>query len=345
MVFNRRGNIIVGGNGQGKTTILEAVRYMSSARSFREYQDRNLISLGKDGFVIEGEYESTRVPSERIRIEYSADGGKHVFLNGRELRRISELVGRLKSVVYHNGSREIIKGGPSERRRFCDSLLVQTDRIYLVHLIKYKELLKKRNLLLQERDQPGNHGLAIDAIDEQMIEPAFYIMSRRESVLSELAGMVSGVLLPTASEEISIDYRPSGRSEKFETTPAGVRNMFKNNRHRDIETRFTNFGPHRDNFIIKSGRIDLRIHGSEGETKTAILAMKSAEYKYIEKNTDESPILIVDDREADFESGRLERLDSWVASSGGQYFTVSYSEDISSDKASVFIMKDGLASR
>jgi len=341
MVFNRRGNIFVGGNGQGKPTLLEAIRYLSTARSFREHYDRNLVSFGADGFVIEGEYESARMPSERIRIECRSDGGKRVFLNGRELRRISELVGRLKSVVYHNGSREIIKGGPGERRRFCDSLLVQTDRIYLAHLIKYKELLKRRNLLLQEKHLEEDTGFSIDAIDEQMTEPAFYIMSRRKHVLSELSGMVSGVLLPVSSPELTFDYCPSGRFDDLELTPTGIRAMLRKYRTRDIEVGFTNFGPHRDNFISKSGGIDLRIYGSEGEIKTTVLAMKSAEYRYMEKNTGETPVLILDDREADFESSRLEQLDLWVNTSGGQYFTVSYSNSMNTDTTTIFILNDG----
>jgi len=189
--FSKRGNVFVGGNGEGKTSILEALTYLSLARSYREYQPRNLVKFNTDRFLLEAEYESFRIPAERIRIEMSKKGIKRVYLNGQELKRISELVGRLKTVIYFGGSSGIIKGGPEERRRFLDSLLVQTDKMYLSQLIKYKELLKRRNSVLQDNsEKPEFIRISVSALEEQMLEPAFYIMSRRESLLEELSNLI-----------------------------------------------------------------------------------------------------------------------------------------------------------
>ncbi len=276
--------IIIGPNGSGKTNILEAVSFISAARSFRVEDKKNLIADGADFCTIklqDNEAIISRIP--RTIATFKIKGVK---------KRIYDFVGRLPSVVFNPESLQIINGSPSERRRFMDSLLAQTSTDYFKALIDYKKILVRRNKVLQAIADYQADENQLDFWDEEMAAAASIIIQEREALATFLRESFPRLYLKIAKKKdlVELAYRSQIEGE--------VLTKIRQKRPIEIHARTTIFGPHRDDleFLINSHQASN--YASRGEIRSMILALKLAELKFIDKMKSEEaaiPTLLLDD--------------------------------------------------
>ncbi len=302
MEFDKRTNILYGDNAQGKTNILEAVYVSGTSKSQKSSKDREMIRFGMEESHIKTILLKKDIPY-RIDMHLKKNRPKGIAVNGIPIKKASELFGIVNLVSFSPEDLSIIKHGPQERRRFLDLELCQLDRLYVYHLVNYNKVLCQRNQLL--KDLPFRHELmdTLDIWDMQLAEYGSKLIVRRDEFLSsldELVGIFHG-RLSGEKEELHIRYEPSCQAEE-------LLDILKRNREREIKLKTTNTGPHRDDISFYIGEIDLRKYGSQGQQRTAALALKLAEIEIVKKLTKDTPVLLLDDVLSELDSKRQNHL-------------------------------------
>ena len=302
MEFDKRTNILYGDNAQGKTNILEAVYVSGTSKSQKSSKDREMIRFGMEESHIKTILLKKDIPY-RIDMHLKKNRPKGIAVNGIPIKKASELFGIVNLVAFSPEDLNIIKHGPQERRRFLDLELCQLDRLYVYHLVNYNKALNQRNQLLKDLSSRQDLMDTLDIWDMQLAEYGSKLIMRREEFLTSLDelvvtfhGRVSG-----EKEELHIRYEPSCRSEEILT-------QLGKNRERDCKLKTTNVGPHRDDISFYIGEIDLRKYGSQGQQRTAALALKLAEIEIVKKLTKDTPVLLLDDVLSELDSKRQNHL-------------------------------------
>jgi len=321
--------LLVGGNAQGKTTLLEAIYFLSTFTSFHASSDRQLINftLPEEGITvgrIVGEFTrrdgSHRIEVRLIRENNIANGSsrfrKEVLLEGVK-RRLSEVVGRFNAVMFLPQMARIIEEGPSERRRYLDMLISQVSPQYVQHLSDYGATLSQRNALLKQLGEVGGDPDQLAVWDGMLARHAAFIMAERIRTIREVEEEAKRIHydLTHGREVLRLDYQPayeplsvpdgqlrlpvsavadrSGFSmEEIET---GMISALKELQREEIARGVTTIGPHRDELRLLSNQIDLGDYGSRGQGRTALLAMKLAEVNWLHQRTGEWPVLLLDE--------------------------------------------------
>ena len=198
-------NCFVGDNGAGKTNILDAVHYLSMAKSMHTLTDAQSVRHGEDGFVVDGRFTRDDSRPEQVVCSYTRRGGKTLKRNGKEYDRLSEHVGTVPLVVVSPSDTALISDSAEERRRFLNAFLSTIDRQYLAALIRYNAVLAERNRLLKM--QPDEVMLSI--YDAQLAEQGEKIHARREEVVTALQPLVADYyrILSEDREQVELDYK------------------------------------------------------------------------------------------------------------------------------------------
>ena len=287
--FDSSTNIFYGDNAQGKTNILESIYLCGTTKSHRGTKDRDLIKFGEEESHIEAVVEKNEVPF-KIDIHLKKNSPKGIAINKMPIRRASELFGIINIVFFSPEDLNIIKNGPSERRRFIDLELAQLDKVYLSDLSNYNRIVNQRNKLLKDSYNRQEILETLDVWDMQLAHYGKKIIDRRNLFiyqLSEIAGKVHERL--TGEKEIlNISYEPSNGNMDLEQA-------IKNNRERDIRMKSTSVGPHRDDICFMTDEVDIRKFGSQGQQRTAALSLKLSEIELVKQVTKDTPILLLDD--------------------------------------------------
>jgi len=294
--------ILQGDNGQGKTNILEAIYLLSTGRSHRTNRELDMISYSSPW---------TRVRAENIQADgkhtvdmvISRGQKKRILVNGLAISRISEILGQLNSVIFSPEDLDLIKEGPSKRRRFMDIELSQVSKKYFYALNEYNKVLEQRNSLLKD-----NQKSALDVWDTMLAEKAVPIIKARRDFCMRLAPIAkeNHKYLSSGKEELSCIYK-DGTNEREDILEAVLENLEKN-RENDLKRCFTTSGPHKDDIIIKLGETDLRYFGSQGQQRTATLALKLSELEMMREDLGEYPVLLLDDVLSELDTRRQQML-------------------------------------
>lgn len=293
-------NILIGTNGSGKTTVLEAVHVLSISRSFRTHNDRNLIQKEADHFFVEGTQTHDN-QNKSFKIGYSRNGQKRVFIDGRQLGGLRELLGQLPLVVLSPEDIVLIQGGYIERRSYIDRILSVTNGRYLSELFEYRHILKQRNAAIKTSD--GNQSL-VQIWNETFAERMINIWRMRDDFINEFVDYFRDVweehgLSMTAS--IHYENGQLGTKEKIMMRLSDCWND-------DLRMQRSNVGPHRDKIIFRLRGKDARYFGSMGEQKLLLASLKLAEARYLHEKIGTSPILLLDDLFATLDSSRAKQL-------------------------------------
>jgi DNA replication and repair protein RecF len=309
--FNDRRNVILGANAQGKTNILDAVHMLGVGRSHRERRDANLVKFGEDYYRIEGVFDHIGVRTT-IEIAYSAEG-KRIRVNGKEARG-ADLIGLAAVVITSPDDIDLVKGGPVFRRRFLDIAVSQTSREYLRALQRYVRALAQRNVLLKDaRDRGGKPDTAV--WDKALVEAGAVVVAYRVSFLRDLVPRVESDFNSISGGEVSVDmvYEPrgyrvragdGGREAAVTAIAAGLGEGLGRSREAEAARGYSLIGPHVDDFSLVCDGLDLRLFGSEGEQRTAVLALRCAEAGAIEDKLGKAPIVLLDDVFAELDDSR-----------------------------------------
>ena len=293
----KKTTILVGPNGVGKSNILEAISVLSSCRSFREEDKRNLVSNGKDFGRVKGDELEVFIQKNPSLLLKAKDKG--VF------KKRSLFIGLLKSVVFSPETMMLATGTPRVRRRFLDMMISQRDQQYLGALIAYEKIRAQRNSLLQRiKERQADEG-ELSFWDEGLIlEGNVVIQKRQEAIdyLNEHISLIYQNISGKKEDVLSIAYQ---KNEDFEST-------VKNNHQKEIWQGCTLFGPHRDDISITLNGLYVANFASRGEIRSAVLAIKIGELEFLTTDQQNLPILLLDDVYSEFDEERREHLNAIV---------------------------------
>lgn len=302
--FSRGVNIFYGDNAQGKTNILEAIYLCSTNKSYRGSRDRDMIRFGCEEAHLKLIGEKREIPY-RIDMHLKKNKSKGIAVNSVPIRKASELLGLLHVVFFSPEDLQLIKNGPSERRRFLDMELCQLDKIYMQQLAGYNRCLVQRNTLLKEAGIRPDSLATLDVWDKQLCECGRQVIRRRAQFVQEIAPYIRDIhkRLSGEREELDISYEPNVEENMFEP-------VLEKNRDRDLRMKQTMTGPHRDDirFLVKrqgsDQTTDIRTFGSQGQQRTAALSVKMAEIELVKQKTGDTPVLLLDDVLSELDSSR-----------------------------------------
>ena len=287
--FDDDTNIFYGDNAQGKTNILEAVYLCATTKSHRGTKDRDMIRFESEESHIETVVEKKGVPYQ-IDIHLKKNSPKGIAINRMPIKKASELFGIINIVFFSPEDLNIIKDGPSERRRFIDLELSQLDKVYLSNLSNYNRIVNQRNHLLKDIHYKENLLETLDIWDMQLAEYGTKIIESRKKFINEVNKIVYDIHknITGNREKIKLVYEPNTGNYSLEEA-------LKRSRDRDLRMMSTSVGPHRDDICFMSGNIDIRKFGSQGQQRTAALSLKLSEIELVKRVTGDKPILLLDD--------------------------------------------------
>lgn len=281
-------NIFYGQNAQGKTNIIESIFLCSLGKSFRTKKDKEMIKLNEQNALVEVEYEKSDRDG-KIKIEIR--NKKNIYLNGIKIKKLSELLGNLNIVIFTPDDINILKGGPQNRRRFLDIMISQLRPNYMHILNLYIKTMEQRNNYLRQIKEEHKDENLLEIWDEKLAEYAIKIYEYRKEFIEKIIKKLDIIHknITNGEEQIELEYVTECDSkEKY-------LKLLKERRKLDIIKGFTTKGVHRDDFMIYINKKDIKIFGSQGQNRTAMLSLKLAELQVIYDEIGEYPILLLDD--------------------------------------------------
>lgn len=291
-------NVVSGENAQGKTSLLEAVLYAATTKSHRTAQETELAAHGGEGFHLRVEAERGERPVE-IEVNWWR-GEKRFKINGVPQTRLSDILGRVNVVLFVPDDAALVKGAASVRRRFLDMELSQISPPYLAALQQYRQALRQRNELLRAASPAED---MIDLWDVQLARHGQVLSATRAAFVEELSALAGPLYARIADgEPMAAAYEPDVKPND------DIAAALARCRAADLRQRVTTRGPHRDDLEISIDGQPARSFGSQGQQKTAVLAMKLAEVELVRGRTGEVPLLMLDEVLAELDPQRARRL-------------------------------------
>lgn len=308
----KRTNLLLGANGSGKTSILEAIFLLSTSKSPRTASNKNLIFHSSQKSNLELTLINSNKEKMIVRLELGRqDIGNKIFSCDGVVVEPKNIVGRFKAVYFSPETLGIINGSPAERRRFIDILLSQVSPPYLADLIEYKKILINRNRLLKEIARKKREKDEIIFWDMKLVEYGAKIMRRRQSVLRRLSRPLQECyqsIVGKKEQTLKIKYHPSFALAKGEDIESIFTERLAAEFNFELKYGSTLFGPHRDDLRFFLEDYDAASFCSRGEIRSIIIALKLAEADFMEKETGDSPVILLDDIFSELDEGRARAL-------------------------------------
>lgn len=314
--FSPKINCFMGLNGMGKSNLLDAVYMLSFTRSFTGMTDAMVIRRGETFATARALYTRRGEPEE-LTLGITPGRRKSLKRGGKEYKRISEHIGCFPVVLAAPHDIDLIRGSGEERRRWMDMVISQSDARYLDSLIRYNTALEQRNRLL--RDGVVDHNLYL-AVELTLDMAAQYIHNARQAWTERLATLVdryyTAISGPDA-EHVSMCYQGSLAANP----QAGLQPLLDSARRHDEIVKHTSVGPHRDDIEMLIEGMPMRRAASQGQSKTFTIALRLAQYEFLQQATSLKPLLLLDDIFDKLDAERVERIMNLVTeSSFGQIF-------------------------
>lgn len=300
--FSDGTNIFYGNNAQGKTNILEAVYMSGTTKSHRTNKDLELIRFSEEESHISTKVRKNGI-SHKIDIHLKNSKSKGVAIDGIPIKKASELFGMINFVFFSPEDLNIIKNGPSEKRRFMDIELCQLNKIYLSDLANYNKIVIQRNKLLKDLFFRNDLIDTLDIWDIQLCEYGKRIIEMREAFVERLNEIIFGIhhSLSGGKENLKIVYLKNCEKEN-------LIEQLKLSREKDLKLKTTSVGPHRDDLGFYFDGMDVRKYGSQGQQRCAALSLKLSEIELVKSTTGDTPILLLDDVLSELDKNRQNYL-------------------------------------
>ena len=330
LIFSPAGALIRGGNGQGKSNLLEAIYFLSLGKSARGAMDADVAAYEDQVFSVRGEI-SGEADVFSIFVEYDAVRGKRIYIDRQALSRVSSLIGHFHSVLFSPEDVDLVLRFPVGRRRILDALLAQESRAYLADLLRYRRILSQRNSLLK---RIAREGVQADRLlrpwDEELAACGARIIRKRMDLIQDLEANFARFYLDLTSgdEEASLLYESTVCSEgTFDGVDPFIEALVKK-RAEEIRVRYTLSGPHRDDVRICVNGHDLQKFGSQGQLKSVLLAWKLAEATFLRHASGHWPVLLLDDVFSELDRRRCMVLLDRLSAFGQVFLTAAREEDL-----------------
>ncbi len=322
--FAKKLNYIVGGNGQGKTTILESIYYLCTTKSFCTRIDVEAINLNENALEASGVFENRTNQTATISFS-SSDSKKTYMLNDKKVSKHSDIIGKFPVVLLTPSDHSITQGMPSERRRFIDSVISQASETYLQILMEYNRVLKQRSYLLSAmREKPGQLYDELEAWNEKLIQNGSEIIRHRKKFIEEFNLYVrdSFFRIMEDDEVPSLTY-----FTLYGYEGDNIREMFfdllKEKEKEEIRRATNLVGPQRDDILFNINNLNLKTYGSQGQHKTFQTALRFAEFYYLKEITGTSPIFLLDDVFGELDANRSFKISKYLGEVGQAFITLT----------------------
>ena len=295
-------NCLVGMNGEGKTNVLDAIHFLSLAKSATTSMDSQAITHGQDLMALEGLYEHEDGTPEDIHMGLRR-GQKKVLRRGKKAyRRLAEHIGLIPLVMVSPADQWLIAGGSEERRRFMDIVISQYNPLYLEALMRYNKALQQRNALLKQEEEPDGDLLSL--LEEEMARSGGCVYGARKDYVERFTPTFQHFygLISQEQERVSLRYTSHGeRGDLLE--------VIRHSRARDRATGYSLHGTHRDDLEMQMGGFPIRREGSQGQNKTYLIALKLAQFDFLRQTgSHTTPLLLLDDIFDKLDAGRVEQI-------------------------------------
>lgn len=288
--FQKKINCFVGNNGVGKTNVLDAIYYLSFAKSYFNSVATQNIRHSEDFFMVEGEY----IIDEKVNtVVCSLKRGnkKVVKRNGKVYEKFSDHIGYLPLVIISPADRDLIIGGSDVRRKFIDNVISQSDNQYLQTVIKYNKVLAQRNSLLKYFALNRTFdAINLKVYDEQLSRYGTIIYEKRSTFLDAFIPIFRKryEAIVNSSEKVDLVYKTQLNEMSF-------LELFAQNVARDRVLQFTSSGIHKDDLVFEMDGYSVKKFGSQGQQKSYLIALKLAQFDFIKAHSKVKPILLLDD--------------------------------------------------
>ena len=288
--FQQKINCFVGNNGVGKTNVLDAIYYLSFAKSYFNSVAVQNIKHGEDFFMVEGAY-LLNDRSEKIVCSLKRGQKKVLKRNGKSYNKFSEHIGQLPLVIISPGDRDLVTEGSDTRRKFIDGVISQQNKKYLQDLIAYNKVLNQRNALLKYfaanrtfdalnlsvyDEQLGDYGTRIYEVRKAFLEVFIPIFNKKYQIISD------------DNESVNLLYKSQIHDFCFEK-------LLKNSVEKDKILQYTTSGIHKDDLSFEIGDYPIKKFGSQGQQKSYLIALKLAQFEFIKQQSNVTSILLLDD--------------------------------------------------
>jgi DNA replication and repair protein RecF len=326
--FGEKANVILGDNGEGKTNLLEAISYISLTKSFYASGDAVVVLIGSEIFEIEASILTDNKISNKVHIGYNEKTGEKVYnLNKKRMEPFSSIIGKFPLVFLSPDNSSITFGGPSERRKFLDLIISQSNLPYFEVLSEYRKVVRHRNKILSDLKISKSFSFELlEAWNEQLVKLGSKLIYKRYEFINEFKDYISASYqdLVNTDEVPSIEYAPSFEldldislesiSEKFKSQLASKTNA-------EMRLGTTLVGPHRDEVVFKLNGLDLRSFASQGQHKTFLVALKIGEFFYLKERCKEKPLFLLDDVFAELDEQRSKHMLKLIESLSQTFIT------------------------
>lgn len=300
--FSEKTNVITGKNAQGKTNLLESLVYLSLTRSHRILNDRQLIKENCDFADIQCEFIDQSFHKEIEAVIHQK--GKTLMVHHQPVKKSSEFVGLLNVVLFSPDDLSLFSEAPKERRKIINQEISKISSKYLIALSKYNAILKERNLLLK---QYHVNLTLLDTMDEQLSKYEVLIIQERKKFISSIDHYINSLYKQLSENDIDIHVKYKCCIEEKETYE-NILLAHKKSRNKDIESHATTLGIHREDMIFEMNGRNLIQFASQGQKRMTVLAFKMALLRYISKETNRHPILLLDDVLSELDYDRQKKL-------------------------------------
>lgn len=312
--LKKRITVFTGPNGAGKTSVLEAIALLSSIRSFRFGKNEDLIRIGAEQSTLEGRVEEWGFVS-KITLNINSHR-KQVFLNQKEQRQRRKISGVLPVVVFSPTDAQIVEGGGLERRAFLNHALSNLDFVYADTLRQFQKVLLQRNLLLKRCAKAGSSfsslERALEVWDPQFVRLGAILMRERRKYLRSLLPVWNDQYQQMSGKKDQLDlvYLFSGQPEvgNIENIEEFLSFGLKESLQKDAIRCTTSIGPHRDEILLTLNGNKIKFYASQGEKRTAVLALRLAEVALFKALQQKDPVLLIDDVSSELDALRRKSL-------------------------------------
>lgn len=314
LTFSSKLNCFLGNNGMGKTNLLDAIYYLSFCKSHNNQIDSQNIKHDADFALIQGYYKNSDGSEDEFFGSLRRRQKKQFKRNKKEYDKLSDHIGCLPLVMVSPADTDLITGGSDERRKFVDVVLSQFDKEYLHTLIRYNKALQQRNALLKSDMQVDD--TLFELWEEQLHTEGHIIHTKRQQFIEQFIPTFQYYynFICQSNEVVNLSY-------ESQLTDEELFSQLKRKRDRDKILGYTTSGIHRDDLDMCLGDYSMKKVGSQGQNKTYVVAMKLAQFDFLQKAGHATPILLLDDIFDKLDSSRVEQIVKLVAGDNfGQIF-------------------------
>ena len=288
--FQNKINCFVGENGVGKTNVLDAIYYLSFAKSYFNPVAIQNIKHGEGFFMLEGDY-TINERQEKIICSLKKGQKKTLKRNGKVYDKFSEHIGQIPLVIISPADRDLVTEGSDTRRRFIDGVISQQDKEYLKHLIAYNKVISQRNALLKYFAANRTFdSVNLGIYNDQMEIHGNEIYRKRKTFLEEFIPIFNRKyqLISNDREEVNLDY-------KSQLHEASFSELLSNSLEKDKVLQYSTVGVHKDDLNFEIESYPVKKFGSQGQQKSYLIALKLAQFEFVKKHSGLTPLLLLDD--------------------------------------------------